>query len=306
MPDVIHNEIQSHLDKKIRISRNALEKSINDASDHLFFDGSALNKSKNIIVENREIEGLAQSRLDQFIKDTGALIIDCNDYVSIKELLGKYFKNEPPFSETGKKKNEFPDAIILLAVDKWAEIEDKLVLAVAKDKDWEAYCEGSDNIDYLEDFSKGLSAFNAATAPHALLDNLKNALVQKKAVHFLSRVESELRSTLDGFTPDQDAESQLFWEPEGSNGWFEKFELYDNDLKIIDTDEGWAVIEVLAKITVEAEGEFSLSVHDSIDRDYISLGGVSVTTQAVFESEVLITVSGELNGSVNELEIVGN
>jgi hypothetical protein len=303
MPDVISNEIESHLDKKIKVSRSALEKSINDASDHLFFDGSALNVAKNLIVESKEVEGLAQSRLQQFVKETGALLIDCDDYVSVKDLLGKYFQNKPPFSETGKKKNEFPDAIVLLAIEAWAEAEGKIVLAVAKDKDWEAYCEDSDNIDYIEDFSEGLSKFNAATAPYALLDNLKDAIEKEGAGRFLTGVEDGLRSALDGFTPDQEAESQFYWEPDGSNGWFKKFELYDNEFRIIDSDEDWVVIEVWANITVEAEGDFSLSVHDSIDRDYVSLGSVSVTAEAEFESEILITVSGELNGDINELYI---
>jgi hypothetical protein len=303
MPDVIRNEIQTHLDKKIKVARNALEKSINDAGDHLFFDGSALNDAKKLIVDSKEVEGLAQSRLDQFVADTGALVIDCDDHVSVKELLVKYFQNQAPFSETGKKKNEFPDAIVLMAIERWAEKEDKKVLAVAKDKDWEAYCKASENIDYIEDFTEGLFKFNAATAPYALLDNLKTALEQGRAAQFLSRIESGLRSVLDGFTPDQEADSQFYWEPEGSNGWFKKFELYDYDFRVIDTDDDWVVIEVLANITVEAEGEFSLSIHDSIDRDYVSLGGVSVNTEAEFESEILITVFGDLNGDINKLDI---
>ncbi|WP_233968887.1 PIN domain-containing protein [Pectobacterium polaris] len=303
MPDVIRNEIQSHLDKKIKVARNALEKSINDAGDNLFFDGSALNAAKKLIVDSKEVEGLAQSRLDQFLADTGALLIECDDHISVKELLVKYFHNEAPFSKIGKKKSEFPDAIVLMAIESWAEKEGKKVLAVAKDKDWEAYCKSSEHIDYIEDFSEGLSKFNAATAPYALLDNLKSALERGQAAQFLSRIESGLQSALDGFTPDQEAESQFYWEPEGSNGWFKKFELYDYDFRVIDTDEDWVVIEVWANITVEAEGEFSLSVHDSIDRDYVSLGGVSVTAEAEFESEILITVSGDLNGDINELDI---
>lgn len=303
MPDVIRSEIQSHLDKKIKVARNALEKSINDASDHLFFDGSVLNEAKKFIINSKEVDGLAQSRLDQFIAETGALLIDCDDHVSVKELLVKYFNNEAPFTEAGKKKNEFPDAIVLMAVEGWADKEDKKVLAVAKDKDWEAYCEGSERIDYIEEFSEGLAKFNAATAPYALLDNLKAALEQEKAAQFLFRVESRLKSVLDGFTPDQEAESYFHWEPEGASGWFKEFDIYGRDFRVIDADDDWVVIEAWASITVEAEGEFSLSVHDSVDRDYVSLGGVSVSTEEEFESEILITVSGDLNGDINELDI---
>ena len=117
LPDVIKNEVQSHLEKKIKVSRSALEKSINDAGDHLFFVGSALNDAKKLLIDSDEVKKLAQSRLENFISDTGALEIDCNDYVSVGKILSQYFSNQPPFSETGKKKNEFPDAIVLLAVE---------------------------------------------------------------------------------------------------------------------------------------------------------------------------------------------
>lgn len=46
MPDVTRSEVRAHLEQKIKASRSALEKSLNDAGDHLFFDGSALNDAK--------------------------------------------------------------------------------------------------------------------------------------------------------------------------------------------------------------------------------------------------------------------
>jgi hypothetical protein len=303
VPDVIKNEILSHLDKKIKVSRNALEKAINDASDHVFFDGSILNDAKKLIVDSEEIEGLASSRLDAFLVSTDALQIDCDDFISVSELLKKYFANEAPFSETGKKKNEFPDAIILMAVEEWAEKEGKTVLAVAKDKDWERYCTDSSNIDYIEDFSEGLSFFNTATAPYTLLANLKTALKNSQATQFLTLVENGLESALSGFTPDQEADSQFYWEPEGSNGWFKSFIFTDLEFFVIDTDEDWVVIEAWAKITVEAEGEFSLSVHDSIDRDYVNLESITATAETEFQSQILITIVGDLNGDINELDI---
>lgn len=303
VPDVIKNEILSHLDKKIKVSRNALEKAINDASDHVFFDGSVLNDAKRLIVDSEEVEGLARSRLESFLVSTDALEIDCDDFISVAGLLQKYFANEAPFSETGKKKSEFPDAIILMAVEEWAVQENKSVLAVAKDKDWERYCTTSENIDYIEDFSKGLSLFNAATAPYALLENLKDSLESSQASKFLMRVGERLEAALTGFTPDQEADSQFYWEPEGANGWFKSFIFTDNEFFVIDTDEDWVVIEAWAEITVEAEGEFSLAVHDSGDREYVNLGSVSVTTEKEFQSQILITISGNLSGDVNELEI---
>lgn len=51
MPDVIKNEVRSHLEKKIKLARNSLEKSLNDAADHLFFAGSTLNDARQFLIE---------------------------------------------------------------------------------------------------------------------------------------------------------------------------------------------------------------------------------------------------------------
>jgi len=303
LPDVIKNEIQSHLEKKIKGSRSSLKKSINDAGDHLFFDGSALNEAKKLLIDSDEIEKLAQSRLDNFVNDTGALEIECNDYVSVGEVLGQYFSNKPPFSETGKKKNEFPDAIVLLAAEEWAKQEEKSILAIAKDKDWKSYCENSPNIDYEEDFTAGLASFNEATAPFAFVESLTKLLEEDSAQSFITQVENGLESALDGFTPDQDAESQFYWEPDGSHGWFESFSFIDDTFRIIEADQEYLVLEASAEITVGAEGEFSLAVHDSIDKDYVGLGSTSVSTETTFESAILITISGELTEHIDDIEI---
>lgn len=62
-------------------------------------------------------------------------------------------------------------------------------------------------------------------------------------------------------------------------------------------------MEARAEITVGAEGEFSLSVHDSIDKDYVGLGSTSVTTKETFESAILITISGEFKEDIGALEV---
>lgn len=302
-PDVIKNEVRSHLENKIKLSRASLEKALNDAADHLFFEGSELNDAKKILIDSKEIEGLADSRIDNFIDATGALVLETGNYVSVSNLLSKYFSNCPPFAETGKKKNEFPDAIVLMAVEAWAEQEDVSVLAVAQDEDWKKYCENSARIDYQEDFSRGLEQFNRANAPYALLANLEAALDAGTAGHFISSIDSCLHSLLDGFTPDQEADSHLYWEPDGCHGWYEDFEFLDHEFRIVDQDDEWVVLEALVNITVEAEGEFSLSIYDSVDKDHVYMGGVTATATEQFESEILITVSGNLNGPIEELVV---
>lgn len=107
MPDVIFGEIRTHLERKIRASRSALEKSINEAGDHLFFDGGTLNDAKALLLDSKEIEGLAESRLESFLESTGALRVECAEHLNISSLLEQYFSNKAPFSESGKKKTNF-------------------------------------------------------------------------------------------------------------------------------------------------------------------------------------------------------
>ncbi len=305
LPDVIKGEIKSHLEKKVKSSRSSLEKALNDAEEHLFFDGSELNNAKSILIDSSEIEKVSTSRLDNFVLDSGALVLECGNYLSVSELLQQYFENKPPFAETGKKKNEFPDAIILLATEKWAKENDIQVLAVALDGDWKNYCDTSDNIDYIEDFSDALSKFNKETAPFAFLSLLISRLEQEEAdaVDFVETIYRNLEIYFDGFTPDQEADSYHQWEPDGCHGWLSNFELVNYDFKIVDHAEDYVVLEMNASISVEVEGEFSLSHYDSIDRDYVGIGGITTTTEAQFNSEILVTVCGNLNGDLSDVEI---
>jgi len=303
MPDVIFGEIKTHLEKKIRESRSLLEKSINEAGDHLFFDGSTLTDAKALLLDSKEIEGLAESRLESFLESTGALRVECADHLDISSLLKQYFSNKAPFSESGKKKNEFPDAITLMAIEQWAESNDKSVLAIAQDPDWSRYCEESKRLVCISDLSDGLALFNKANAPYAFLSRLEAELESGIAHQFLDGVASRLSSVLDGFTPDQDADSYLHWEPEGSNGWFDSFYFTSNEFRIIESDEEYIVLEAKAAITVEAEGEFSLHLHDSMDDDYVHIDSVVATAKEEFESAILITIVGNFDGPIEELDI---
>jgi hypothetical protein len=305
LPDVIKSEVKNHLESKVKSSRASLEKALNDAGDYLFFDGSELNDAKSVLIDSNEIEKVADNRVDKFIINTGALVLDCGKYVSVSELLQQYFQNKAPFAETGKKKNEFPDAIVLLATEAWAKGNDIQVLAVGKDGDWEKYCEMSYYIDYIEDFSDALSKFNKETAPFAFLSLLISQLEKEEtdAVSFVERIYSNLEMYFDGFTPDQEADSSHYWEPDGCHGWLSDFKLANYDFKIVDHAKDYVVLEMNAIISVEVEGEFSLSHYDSIDRDYVGIGGVTTTTQVQFNSEILVTVCGNLTGDLSDVEI---
>lgn len=59
-------------------------------------------------------------------------------YANPKEVFNSYFQSMPPFNETGKKKNEFPDAFILSSIMTYLQgHSESTLLVVSDDKDWE-------------------------------------------------------------------------------------------------------------------------------------------------------------------------
>lgn len=108
IPDVIYNEVKNHLERKIKTSRGSLEKAFEEAGDHLFFDGSELNDAKKTLIESREVEGLGKSRLDRFVAVTDAEVLTTGDYVSVPELLERYFFQKLLLRIQVRKKMSFP------------------------------------------------------------------------------------------------------------------------------------------------------------------------------------------------------
>src|SRR5450830_305149 len=83
----------------------------------------------------------------------------------------------------------------------------------------------------------------------------------------------------------------------------DSFYFTSNEFRIIESDEEYIVLEAKAAITVEAEGEFSLHLHDSMDDDYVHIDSVVATAKEEFESAILITIVGNFDGPIEELDI---
>ncbi|EPO1576061.1 PIN domain-containing protein, partial [Escherichia coli] len=107
----------------------------------------------------------------------------------------------------------------------------------------------------------------------------------------------------EGFAPEQEADSYLYWEADGCSGGFEDFEFTDNHFTVIDKDENWVVIEAFADISLYAEGDFSLSVYDSFDKDHAYMGSITKRAEETYTSRILITISGDLSGSIDDLTV---
>lgn len=73
----------------------------------------------------------------------------------------QYFAAKPPFSATGKKKNEFPDAFVIESAKQYlVEHPNEVLLVVSKDGDWEKAFFGMDNVLICGSISEAVTKIN--------------------------------------------------------------------------------------------------------------------------------------------------
>lgn len=302
VPDVIASEVTSHIEEKVKNTQSALEKALKDSEVHKCLDKEICEQIGALFANKENPIDIATSQFDAYSDLVGATRIDCDDHVSISNVLEQYFAKKPPFGK-GKKKNEFPDAIILMAAEAWAKANNKQVIAIAKDGDWKNFCETSENIDYREELPEVFQLLEQNNAQYPYFKSLIKALEEEQAEGFLSEIETHLSSLLNGIAPDQMANSFQYWEADGCNGWMTDFSLTSSEITVIDVEGTSAIFEVSASIDIEVEGEFSLYAYDTIDGDHVYVGGVISVAEHTFESKLLVTVEGDLNAGIEDLFI---
>jgi hypothetical protein len=97
---------------------------------------------QSLEVENKEKLKLINDLSEKLIQDFENFLTDYNINVILSNfdqsaLIDFYFNNKAPFSE--QKKHEFPDAIIILTIDKWSAENNKIPLIVTNDKGMSSY-----------------------------------------------------------------------------------------------------------------------------------------------------------------------
>lgn len=312
LTDVTVNELTRHIEEKMKASKFSLEKALEDSKNHLLIPDSDLTSFKEKLSDLKDFKDAASKRVQAYIEMTGAIVLDTDQYVSIAEIRDAYFGNKSPFAESGSKKNEFPDAISLIALKNWANKNEQVICAVSKDKDWESFCEAVDSLDYINDLSKALDYFNSEAVSRLVVDKLSEVIDGNKdgAQHFIHQLENMLDWSVDRLMVTQDADSSVAFEADGVEIKFEQLHSIDTDFKIIEAGDGYLIVETVVNVELDIEGVFSLYHYDSLDKDYIGAGSVTSIVNDSYDLRVLLTLTGDFSDvceiEINDLEIVSN
>lgn len=309
LSEIVVREVQAHLKKKAKDARSSVVKAIRESKAHLSVSGYIAASASDALVPEVDDDEVAKKRLEAFVNNTGAEIILATGRVELDEIIKKYFQAEPPFEESGKKKSEFPDAIALMSLESWAKEHHTKVLTVAKDGDWKRFAEKSEHIDIVEDLAEAISKFQPHSTAIDYCTNLAKLIPSKKPEDVYELIEQYLSDQVAEIDLFPEATSPFFYEPDYVEVVLDSFEFVCDVngsalLQPVQGQNNTLIVEAKAIVAAEASTSFSLSVHDSIDKDYVSIGSSPASTELEFEAEVLLTFEGDFDEGMENVELV--
>ncbi|MEG4392367.1 PIN domain-containing protein [Microcoleus sp. BROC3] len=158
---VINHFVHGLLHKKFQPSKDSPKITIPTKSTLL---NQFKKQVEDLVPDFEQINQEIQNKFEVLFEQAKLEIIDI-DGVSVDDVFKSYFSCTPPFSE--KKKNEFPDAFALLALQKAAQDKNQIICVVSGDSDWENYCISTKNThlcyfksleDLLESINEGIDS----------------------------------------------------------------------------------------------------------------------------------------------------
>lgn len=149
---VLESEIKKHIGESELVSRiGHLQASLRKYNKQFqMIDVSAEDLIKRLDEVN--IEKKLSSKFSSFYQRAISV-----PYVSAQEVFDDYFNANPPFSATGSKKAEFPDAFILKGIIKYCKNNiNSTVLVISDDSDWKCTLEGNTQIMQVDSFEAAM------------------------------------------------------------------------------------------------------------------------------------------------------
>ncbi|MCL2017503.1 MAG: PIN domain-containing protein [Alphaproteobacteria bacterium] len=137
LSEIVLLELKSHYETTYR----AVSRSIESVQKKLssFTNNQAVFNKVAELQNFLQKEKASNNALDKYIKETKTEIIPYGN-ITLNEVVHAYFNMDAPF-RPGKKKAEFPDAIAVYSLDKWAANNNCKIMAISSDNDWCVFAE---------------------------------------------------------------------------------------------------------------------------------------------------------------------
>ena len=219
-----------------------------------------------------------------------------------------YFTNSAPFKEVGSKKNEFPDAIALLALEKWAIENNKEILAVSVDNDWKRFSEErKNNIDVVEDLARAIEVFQEQMdyALKGIVEEIKQDLSNNPNSKILESIREVISDKL--VVSEINADAAYYYEIDDEWVELNKISILTENselrVHIVDKGSDTITVNIACEVCCRVGATFDFSIWDSVDKEYIRLGSSQEIVEQVYETNVLVSLSGNFLNGLSDMEI---
>ena len=158
LTDVVDGEVRRAITSQIHAGVELLREEPTRRTLNVLAKG-AIPKLKDLLKAPKESE-LIETLIREYedLLDRLDVEVISTDDVSVKTLRDQYFGVIPPFGHKAEKKHEFPDAISVLGVKKWAANRGEPVIMVSGDKGIAAALEGAEGIKHVPDLRDVIDA----------------------------------------------------------------------------------------------------------------------------------------------------
>lgn len=306
--DIVHNEAKKHLAENIYKARASISQTLRTAAKQLKIKQANIDAATEILSIPGEDAEIAEGRLMKYYQKIGAEILKSCDYVDFERLMQMYFNVMAPFEAVKDKKAEFPDAIALISLEKWGEEKGIKIIAVSNDEGWNKFSENSAVIKVVQSLSDAIALFQPHNKVNEIVARIREDDLLDEENHVLEVIEREIINSLDGVSIYVEACSNFQYEEDEVYATYVSHELVLDDkglvdLKVVRIEEEIVVLQISASVTCEVTASFDFSVFDSIDRDYVGMGSNTYTTEEIYTTDILISLSGDFTQGFDALEV---
>lgn len=274
------SEVKAQIQKRIQDAHRAVQRCKKEAMvlRHL------PNDTFRGLFADFDVKTVAETLIKQFenlISNSRATTIPING-TSVDQVFERYFSSSPPFG-AGKKKNEFPDAFALSALNEWCTTKSEKIYVISTDGDMARACEEHKaliSLDSLEALlnlvatdNKILAAFAESAFQHLQPEITRRITKEFKWLGFIvDDEEGEVESVevsdvnIDKsyliYVTDRSADFRL----EVSLDYSADVTYYDPDSGIYDPEEGVMLYRETIDETLERTVELDLDLQVSFLR----------------------------------------
>jgi hypothetical protein len=307
LSEIVYRELQGHMIKEAEEAETQLASALKAVGGTWSIGKEKRERFREGLIGGESAVEAIQGRLDTFQEATGFEIIPAQGYVEVGSLVEHYFNLKPPFGNKPDKKHEFPDAIAVASLERYAAEKDALMLVVSNDGGWREFCAASGHLICVADLGTAMSYLQRL--PLVIAARLTQRFDAGELPHLQKAIEDELGNYIDGMDLYVEANAAYFYEADLPEKRFEGISYFDEPKFIVvdhnEEDEVY-VLETTVVASVEASCHFTFFVTDWIDKDEVPIGSVVATQTEDMPFVLTVTIVGDPQHGfeVDEVEVV--